>query len=171
MAYYKLNNNGDQIQAALDKINNLFNLVYPVGSIYMSVNNTNPSILFGGTWTQIQDRFLLAAGSTYNVETTGGSASSVHSHNYGTQFGAYYGDVSLEGNTNAGLLNYDSNNNITIQSHGDSLGTIAQTYNGGNTGTTVSRTSARYRTIANTSYSSTSTIPPYFTVYVWKRTA
>ena len=28
----------------------LLNLVYPVGSIYMAVNNVNPSTLFGGTW-------------------------------------------------------------------------------------------------------------------------
>jgi len=41
--------------------------VYPVGSIYMSVNNTNPSTLFGGTWVQLQDTFLLGAGSTYSV--------------------------------------------------------------------------------------------------------
>lgn len=28
----------------------LLDLVHPVGSIYMSVNNTNPGTLFGGTW-------------------------------------------------------------------------------------------------------------------------
>ena len=28
----------------------IINIVYPVGSIYMSVNNTNPSTFIGGTW-------------------------------------------------------------------------------------------------------------------------
>ena len=48
--------------------------IYPIGSIYMSVNNISPSVLFGGTWERIEDRFLLAAGSTYNVGATGGEA-------------------------------------------------------------------------------------------------
>ena len=47
---------------------------YPVGSIYMSVNSTSPSTLFGGTWERIQDRFLIAAGSTYKAGGTGGEA-------------------------------------------------------------------------------------------------
>lgn len=51
----------------------IYNL-YPVGSIYMSVNSTNPSNYFGGTWEQIKDRFLLGAGSTYSNGATGGEA-------------------------------------------------------------------------------------------------
>ena len=55
------------VSAMLDK-------AYPVGAIYMSVNSTNPQTLFGGTWVQIKDRFLLAAGTTYKAGTTGGEA-------------------------------------------------------------------------------------------------
>lgn len=54
-----------------------FDDIYPVGSIYISTNSTNPSTLFGGTWVQIEDRFLLAAGSNYNAGSTGGSADAV----------------------------------------------------------------------------------------------
>ena len=52
----------------------IFNLVYPVGSIYMSANTTSPAVLFGGTWEQIKDRFLLCSGSTYKSGATGGSS-------------------------------------------------------------------------------------------------
>lgn len=51
-----------------------FDKIYPVGSIYMSMNSTNPSLLFGGTWELLKDRFLLGAGGTYGVGATGGEA-------------------------------------------------------------------------------------------------
>ena len=54
-----------------------FDKVYPVGSIYMSVNNTSPASLFGGTWEQLKDRFLLGCGDTYSNGATGGEASHV----------------------------------------------------------------------------------------------
>ena len=40
----------------------------------MSANNVSPANLFGGTWEQIKDRFLLACGSTYKAGATGGEA-------------------------------------------------------------------------------------------------
>ena len=52
----------------------LLNLVYPIGSIYLSSNNTNPGTLFGGTWVQIKDRFILTAGDSYSNGATGGAA-------------------------------------------------------------------------------------------------
>jgi hypothetical protein len=48
--------------------------IYPVGSIYMSVTNTNPQLLFGGSWEQIKDTFLLAAGETHTAGSIGGEA-------------------------------------------------------------------------------------------------
>ena len=64
--------------------------IYPVGAIYMSVSSTSPASLFGGTWEQIQNRFLLAAGDTYAAGKTGGEATHTltveempaHSHSF-----------------------------------------------------------------------------------------
>lgn len=52
----------------------LVDIVYPVGSIYMSVNSVSPATLFGGTWQAISGRFLLAAGGNYSLGSTGGAA-------------------------------------------------------------------------------------------------
>lgn len=66
------------------KINDItmptFDTIYPVGSIYLSINNTDPGTLFGGTWEQIEDSFLLSAGTTYTAGDTGGSATMAHTH-------------------------------------------------------------------------------------------
>lgn len=51
-----------------------YDIAYPVGSIYLSVNDTSPAELFGGTWEQLKDRFLLGAGDTYAAGSTGGEA-------------------------------------------------------------------------------------------------
>lgn len=45
-----------------------------VGSIYMSMIATSPATLFGGTWVQMENRFLLGAGSGYVAGATGGEA-------------------------------------------------------------------------------------------------
>lgn len=85
-------------------ITDLFDKIYPVGSIYMSVNNVNPGSLFGGTWSQIKDKFLLAKGDTYATNgATGGESTHTltvdempshnhtqvaHSHSMGTDWSA-----------------------------------------------------------------------------------
>lgn len=73
--------------------------VYPVGSIYLSVNSTSPASLFGGTWTQLQNRFLLGAGSNYANGATGGAAThtltidEIPSHDHAYVSSAAFGTV------------------------------------------------------------------------------
>lgn len=56
-------------------VSSLFDLIYPVGSIYYTNNaNFSPNVSFNGTWEQIKDVFLLAAGNTYVGGTSGGEA-------------------------------------------------------------------------------------------------
>ena len=49
----------------------LIDLIYPVGSVYMSFNSTSPTTLFGGEWEQIVDKFLWCTNSSGE---TGGEA-------------------------------------------------------------------------------------------------
>ena len=50
------------------------NTIYPVGSVYISINNVEPSSLFGGVWEKLEDRFLLGSGKTYINGNVGGEA-------------------------------------------------------------------------------------------------
>ena len=63
----KLNYLYGQLQDTASKL-------YPVGSVYISFSSTNPATLFGGTWTRLKDRMLMASGDSYAPNTTGGSA-------------------------------------------------------------------------------------------------
>ena len=54
---------------------NWLSLVYPIGAIYISTIATSPSDLFGfGEWERIEDMFLLAGGAQYTPGTTGGES-------------------------------------------------------------------------------------------------
>lgn len=53
---------------------NIFDLIYPIDSIYISLGSTNPEVLFGGTWAQISGRFLLASGGGYSLGDYAGEA-------------------------------------------------------------------------------------------------
>ena len=122
--------------------NELVDLVYPVGSIYMSVNAVDPGTILGGTWEQIKDRFLLSAGDTYEGGATGGEAThtlsinEIPSHNHGIPHG-YLGLTPAELNV----------------SYSDTM----------KTGTYQPTTS----TGGNQPHNN---MPPYLTVYMWKRT-
>lgn len=52
--------------------------IYPVGAIYISIENIDPSILFGGTWEVIAGKFLLSASSEHLAGTTGGQEYTAH---------------------------------------------------------------------------------------------
>jgi hypothetical protein len=68
----------ENLQAQLDALKKSIvsiNTCYPIGSIYISVSSENPASIFGfGTWERIQDKFLLASGPTYALNSTGGEA-------------------------------------------------------------------------------------------------
>lgn len=145
--------------------NNLvLDMVYPVGSIYMSVNATSPSTLFGGTWDRIQDRFLLAAGNSYSAGATGGEAThklsvaempSHEGHMYSNFDDS--GWVGRNGDKNSYYL--DTNTAIGYKKFEDRPYKIL-------TGNEI--VMQGYSRGGSQSHNN---MPPYLAVYMWKRTA
>lgn len=134
---------------------------YPVGSIYMSVNSTSPATLFGGTWEQIEDTFLLAAGSSFAAGATGGAATHHHStaghtltvseipsHTHGVQGWRYNNQSSGDKwcTSYTKLSDPPSSSTPVLETGG------GRAHNHGDTG-------------------DASSLPPYLAVYMWKRTA
>lgn len=143
---------------------------YPVGSYYWSSESTDPSALFGGTWEQVKDRFVLAAGDSYAVGETGGTASSSHTHQYGMVIGGWWGcptiyqgdsvksTGALEGGTtatgwtNIGIGTVHRNKILSAEQSED-------------------KTTALFKSTANTSAATVDNMPPYIVAFCWKRTA
>lgn len=46
--------------------------LFPVGSILMYTDDTQPASIFGGTWEKVKDRFLVGAGGAYSLGSIGG---------------------------------------------------------------------------------------------------
>ena len=137
----------------------LLNLIYPVGSIYMSVSSTSPATFLGGTWVQIKDTFLLAAGTTYAAGSTGGEAThklirdEIPSHNH------FLIDT---GNTQH--VYTSSKSTATSGSWGARLTANYGTMD-------VSTETYKLTTSGSGSDVAHNNMPPYLAVYVWKRTA
>lgn len=123
----------------------------PIGSIIMGTGNnfaTQAAVqaIYNGTWEQIKDVFLLAAGDSYSAGSTGGEATHTltvnempkHSHNLPVD--KQYGEAT---STEKDRINLSSG--------------IA--YNNGY---------ASNDTGANQPHNN---MPPYLTVYMWRRTA
>lgn len=92
--------NAPSIHAVREAVNNNWLSIYPIGSIYMSVNEVDPSTIFGGTWQQIKDKFLLASGDVYNNGATGGEATHTLSESeMPTHTHSYTKAVSVDGHT------------------------------------------------------------------------
>lgn len=122
--------------------------VWSVGSIYISVNNTNPSTYFGGTWVSFgAGRCLVGVDTSQTefneVEKTGGEKThkltegEMPEHNH-----------SLNGYTD--MVNTGNQYYKTVKG-GNSYGTGTTLNKGGN--------------------QAHNNLQPYITVYMWKRTA
>lgn len=119
--------------------------IYPVGAIYMSASSTSPASLFGGTWEQIQNRFLLAAGSSYTAGKTGGASKVTLTKE---QMPKHTHKVKYTGGNANGI--YGGQPGTSVSADFDYNDLIIDYEGGGK---------------------AHNNMPPYLVVYIWKRTA
>lgn len=175
--YYKcVSSNGPNTSAGVQPLTNKTYWValgdplanYPVGSIYMSVNPTSPSTLFGGTWEAMPaGRVLLAQGTaswgTYNAGSTGGEAThqltveEMPSHNHSAS-------SNWTGEHTHGIQAQAQNGADNYISYFESVRNLRTFYTnsaGGHSHTITINN--------NGSSQAHNNMPPFLSVYMWKR--
>lgn len=139
-------------------ISRMLDVFYPVGSVYISSQPTDPGTLFGGTWVRIKDTFVLAAGDIYAAGATGGEAthtlteSEMPSHTH-----------PLRANTSWG-----GSEALGAWGQYVSSGVLMDVGSSGATITTSYYYDVAGRTGGGAAHNN---MPPYITRYVWERTA
>lgn len=159
---------------------NAADTIYPVGSLYWSSKDTDPSTLFGGTWVQIKDRFVLACGDTYKtVGATGGassvtlSVSNMPRHNH---------DFSWSGEHSHGITDPGHRHRYELGEDDRGFGHDGERteHHWGYSNTAYEKTgisidsatvSISGTTGSNGSGSAFNILPPYVVKYCWERTA
>ena len=184
-----------------DYINNdlkalILDMAHPIGSYYWSSDSTNPHDLFGGTWVQIKDKFIIAVGDNHAVGQSYGSNTKniSHTHSIGHTHGVPgVAHTHTTGNHTLTIAEMPSHSHTTSNSYGDygtpnaSYGVISNVsgsgapvgitvnstggsgaHNHGNTGSTTPNATTTNGQSTSTS-GSTSNLPPYLAVFTWKR--
>ena len=178
-----ISNLQNEINVLKQDNSNMLNKFYPIGSIYTSINATSPAILFGGTWTQIKDTFLLTAGNTYTAGSTGGSAththtSAAHTHTTGNHT-LTVAQIPSHRHTgldidNVYIFGWDTGSTAGYRMDKASLGSLTKTSNRITTGYTGNGQAHNHGNTGSTTpgdTGSSSNLPPYKVVYAWERTA
>ncbi|EAY14629.1 hypothetical protein TVAG_393570 [Trichomonas vaginalis G3] len=140
--------------------------VYPIGSIYTSMNSTRPEVVLGfGTWTQIVDRFLYCANSskeTGGSKTISGENLPAHSHyiDLSTSQAGWHKHRFWDWSAMKKGKGYDVKDNVQFAINcfwGNTQGEGNHTH--------------RVSGYTQTTGQSKDYMPPYMTVYAWYRIA
>lgn len=129
----------------------------------MSMNNTNPKTFLGfGTWQLIsQNRMLIGAGDKYIAGSTGGSETVALTT---TQVPAVEGQIGIHGGATATNIH-------TVQGCFSAGITNTNKYVYTGSGTTGADSIGQIRFSNGGTGSAHNNMPPYFAIYIWRRTA
>lgn len=148
----------------------MLDFIYPVGSIYMSVNNVSPQTFLGGTWVALQDRFLIGAGHSYAVNATGGATTHTLTVNEMPSHTHTFQGTSIGNHTHTIYSTFHLDN--YVGGGGSYMDFIRPMAGAQNTISSVAGASGVSGSIAASGGNQAHSIMnPYLAVYMWKRTA
>ena len=124
-------------------LSSLWDQIYPVGSIYITANATNPSVLFGGTWEQLKGKFLVGVDSSDTDFETSGKTGGEKTHKLTVD--------EMPSHNHPGIFKYTNQTGYYARLYLGSDGTALD--NEGKTGGDKPHNN----------------LPPYLAVYMWKR--
>ena len=140
---------------------------YPVGAIYISTVSTSPASLFGGTWTQIKDRFLYSVGDTAFAGQQGGEISHTLTIN---EMPAHYHSLGHTGDHPSFSVTWGNiNASVEVPSATAVSHTPGQALTGGNP--LVIFQDSDYITAYSGGGLAHNNMPQYLSVYMWQRVA
>lgn len=145
---------------------NLLDIVYPIGSVYISFSDVSPVESIGGAWEKIEGKFLQSSDSENPINSTGGISDSLK---LTLRYVSYYYNLALSYNAGGDLNLIDFNGLDSIMEN-----TVTKTDSQCNHDTNAS-TSASIKSIAhpviinkNVSWENR---PAYITCNMYKRIA
>lgn len=162
----------EDIESEIASAKDILNKTYPIGSIYMSVNDTDPSTLFGGTWERLKGRFLIGAGHVTSSNTNdrfGYITPDDPDFKNGETGGEYFHKLNVdEMPEHSHTGNYYNGKNMS-PNDSESNPDDGYHYNWENGG---SNSQNEAMLVASTGGGRKhNNMPPYLAVYMWKRTA
>lgn len=134
----------------------ILDLVYPVGTVYKSFNPKSPAEWLGGTWEKIEGRVLLGAGEEYPVGSVGGEAA----HKITVR------EMPIHDHTQSAVTDDGNNNPVVNHIKAGSFSGATQPLSYG------------YKSSSQSNYVKTqpaggdephNNMPPYISVYIWRR--
>ena len=145
---------------------NLLDIVYPVGSVYITFSDVSPVDSIGGSWDKIDGKFLQSSSETDSLNSTGGYSSSIE---LTLQYCSWYYNLATLSNADADKALLIFNGNTPVATNTETA--VASSWHHDSNSSSANSLALRASPTIITKKVSWDNRPAYITCNMYKRTA